>query len=273
MTPTEIAAQITSLYTQLAPLVEDNDTDWDGDYAALLGELAKGAEAFGAVVSAVAEKEFESDIWSDARDWARQKAAGLASVAIGLEFAADIAKSHQGEVSEAIKAANAEATNRGCQFTDLVTEALCVRPYAETLTARCGHGHAVTKQACAHHGQALRSGRIGCRACAETGHHCDMVLTTHADHSEIGPQVVLAEIEKCATADLHRAHQKGVDKLWSAVADDRLRLNLTLIERVLDQRGAPVDEHERVNAEFCDVCTGLDGRHRRHCSKGQALGA
>jgi hypothetical protein len=159
-----------------------------------------------------------------------------------------------------------------CEIYDLVTHAPCTREDAETLTARCEHGHTSTKQVCDSHGQALRTGRIGCRACAETGHQSDMTIT-HPDHSEIGPQVVLAEIEKCTTAELQKAHQTGVDKLWAAVVDDRLRLNLTLIERVLDKRGAPVEESERVNAELCDVCTGLDGHHRRNCPKGQALGA
>lgn len=89
--------------------------------------------------------------------------------------------------------------------------------------------------------------------------------------SEIGPQVVLREIAKYRTEDLQRAHEIGLDKLWDAVSDDRLRLNLTLIERVLDERSAPVEQ--RVNAQICDVCTGLDGHHRRICPKVQALGA
>lgn len=92
-------------------------------------------------------------------------------------------------------------------------------------------------------------------------------------HPEIGPHTLLAEIEKHPTSDLQRAHQTGLDKLWEAVSDDRLRLNLTLIERVLDQRGTPIADHDRVNAELCDVCTGLDGHHRRHCPTNQALGA
>ena len=90
-------------------------------------------------------------------------------------------------------------------------------------------------------------------------------------HSEIGPQVVLHEIRKHSTEDLQRAHEAGLDKLWEVVSDDRLRLTLTLIERVLDERGAPVEE--RVNAGLCDVCTGLDGHHRTVCPKAQALGA
>ncbi|MET7336013.1 hypothetical protein [Nonomuraea sp. NPDC005650] len=92
-------------------------------------------------------------------------------------------------------------------------------------------------------------------------------------HTEIGPQVVTREIEKLSTEELKRVHAKGLDKLFEVVEDPRLRLNLTLIEQVLDQRGAPIEAWERINAEFCDVCTGMDGRHRRHCPKVQALGA
>jgi|GEM_PF-5685742 len=102
MTPTEIAAQITSLYTQLAAQVADNDTDWDGDYAALLGQLSQGAEAFAGVLDAVAEKDFESYTWDRTQIKVMGVSAALADSGSSLGYAAGIAAAYQRELAAEI---------------------------------------------------------------------------------------------------------------------------------------------------------------------------
>jgi len=107
MTPTEIAAQIISLYTQLAAQIADNDTDWDGDYAALLGQLSQGAEAFACALDAVAEKDFESNTWDRAQIKVMGVSAGIADSGRGLGYAAEIAADYQRELADGIAAATA----------------------------------------------------------------------------------------------------------------------------------------------------------------------
>ncbi|MGW0486237.1 hypothetical protein [Nonomuraea sp. NPDC003214] len=69
-------------------------------------------------------------------------------------------------------------TERDCEIFDGITEAPCTRSAEETVTAVCEDGHTASKRACGRHAHHLRIGRMGCRACAETGRSSLMTITS-----------------------------------------------------------------------------------------------
>lgn len=119
MTPTEIAAQITSLYAQIAALLGDDETDWDADYAALIANLAENATGLGDVLTVVAEKDFESIYWDDAREKAMDGAAQMVNANTDLNRAAEHAARHQRDTAEEIKAAADTSMHKTIQARDL----------------------------------------------------------------------------------------------------------------------------------------------------------
>lgn len=121
MTPTEIAAQITALYAQLGPLIADEESEWDGDYAALLKALGEGAEKFSDVLDAVAGKDFESETWDRVYVRASAVSARLTQASSDLEFASTIAADFQEETAEAIAAAQAIAAGERTDATVVKT--------------------------------------------------------------------------------------------------------------------------------------------------------
>jgi hypothetical protein len=67
--------------------------------------------------------------------------------------------------------------------TEIVTPAWveCGQPATETHVYRCEHGHERTGETCPEH--APKPGQVGCRACYDEGHECEMQAVSEAKGS------------------------------------------------------------------------------------------
>ncbi|MEO3856167.1 hypothetical protein [Acrocarpospora sp. B8E8] len=111
MTPTQKAAQIKTLLAELHnDLAEmDSDSDWDFDYAALLGELEEASGNLADVFKQCADNVdlFEDDEWQDVAD-SLANAASSTRIARGcVSTSAAIAKAVQDGMAASIAAASA----------------------------------------------------------------------------------------------------------------------------------------------------------------------
>lgn len=102
MTPVEIAAQIETLYADLGTALADEDTDWDGDYHALLSKLADAQTAAADTIDQIANNALAMDgrEWQEVVDHTYDAATELRGVAFTLNEAADSAEDGQRQLSD-----------------------------------------------------------------------------------------------------------------------------------------------------------------------------
>ncbi|WP_326646639.1 hypothetical protein OG884_18595 [Streptosporangium sp. NBC_01755] len=107
MNATEIAAEIARLSALLAPAITDENSDWDGDFAAVLGHLADAQRDQGAALNVVANSAegMEDELWGSVAYEAARSADILAVTAKNLASGRDSAQAAQEETAAAIDAA------------------------------------------------------------------------------------------------------------------------------------------------------------------------
>lgn len=107
VSPVELAAQMKALATQLRTVLADPDTDWDGDYAALIAHLRDGADETGHALNQVRDNvaDMEGPEWDTVFVESAQAASGVFIARDALWEAAEAAKQGQVAIQEAISVA------------------------------------------------------------------------------------------------------------------------------------------------------------------------
>lgn len=107
MTPTAKAELIKTLLAELHNDLADENTDWDADYAALLGELEEASGNLADVLKQCADDviEFEDDAWEDVANDLYRADVEIRLARGWVSTSAAIAKAVQGEMAASIAAA------------------------------------------------------------------------------------------------------------------------------------------------------------------------